>query len=65
VLLLDEPYQGFDWDTYLRFWELAVEVRAAGAAVVVVSHLAFDHERFDTLYELKAGTLGVPAATAL
>lgn len=65
VLLLDEPYQGFDWDTYLRFWELAVEVRAAGAAVVVVSHLAFDHERFDTLYELKAGTLGVPAAAAL
>ncbi|KUN41067.1 hypothetical protein AQJ30_04070 [Streptomyces longwoodensis] len=23
VLLLDEPYQGFDWETYLRFWELA------------------------------------------
>ncbi len=21
VLLLDEPYAGFDWDTYLRFWE--------------------------------------------
>lgn len=61
VLLLDEPYQGFDWDTYLRFWELAGEVRTAGAAIVVVSHLAFDHDRFDTLYELKAGSLGVPA----
>ena len=22
VLLLDEPYQGFDWETYLRFWDL-------------------------------------------
>src|SRR6185437_10106892 len=22
VLLLDEPYQGFDWETYLRFWNL-------------------------------------------
>ena len=22
VLLLDEPYQGFDWETYLRFWEI-------------------------------------------
>ena len=21
VLLLDEPYQGFDWETYLRFWD--------------------------------------------
>jgi ABC-type multidrug transport system ATPase subunit len=62
VLLLDEPYQGFDWDTYLRFWDLAVEVRAAGAAIVVVSHLAFDHERFDTLYELKAGGLALTDA---
>jgi ABC-2 type transport system ATP-binding protein len=22
VLLLDEPYQGFDWETYLRFWDV-------------------------------------------
>ena len=22
VLLLDEPYQGFDWETYLQFWDL-------------------------------------------
>src|SRR3546814_6475823 len=29
VLLLDEPYAGFDWDTYLRFWRLAAERRAA------------------------------------
>ena len=28
VLLLDEPYQGFDWETYLRFWDLAAELRA-------------------------------------
>src|SRR4051812_3822121 len=21
VLLLDEPYAGFDWDTYLKFWD--------------------------------------------
>jgi ABC-type multidrug transport system ATPase subunit len=24
VLLLDEPYQGFDWETYLRFWTSSV-----------------------------------------
>ena len=22
LLLLDEPYQGFDWETYLSFWEI-------------------------------------------
>src|SRR3546814_17055795 len=27
VLLLDEPYAGFDWDTYLRFWRLAAQDR--------------------------------------
>jgi AcrR family transcriptional regulator len=28
VLLLDEPYQGFDWETYLRFWDLVSDLRA-------------------------------------
>lgn len=23
LLLLDEPYLGFDWETYLRFWEMS------------------------------------------
>lgn len=57
VLVLDEPYQGFDWETYLRFWELARARRDQGQAVVVVSHLAFDAERFDRLLELRAGRL--------
>ena len=30
VLLLDEPYAGFDWETYLRFWEMSA--RAAPTA---------------------------------
>ncbi|MCB0912598.1 MAG: hypothetical protein KDB60_13370, partial [Propionibacteriaceae bacterium] len=30
VLLLDEPYAGFDWDTYQRFWALVHGRRAAG-----------------------------------
>ena len=28
LLLLDEPYAGFDWETYLRFWEMAERRRA-------------------------------------
>lgn len=57
VLLLDEPYQGFDWETYLRFWELAEELRAQGRAVLVISHLLFDQNRFDALYRLENGQL--------
>ncbi|MFE3144591.1 ABC transporter ATP-binding protein [Streptomyces scopuliridis] len=57
VLLLDEPYQGFDWETYLRFWDLAATLRARGCAVLVISHLAHDASRLDTLYRLQAGVL--------
>ena len=57
VLLLDEPYQGFDWETYLRFWDLAAALRDRGCAVLVVSHLAYDAFRLDTLYRLQAGVL--------
>ncbi|MDX3537537.1 ABC transporter ATP-binding protein [Streptomyces sp. MB09-01] len=57
VLLLDEPYQGFDWDTYLRFWELAARLRDRGCSVLVVSHLAYDTERLDELWCLSGGRL--------
>jgi ABC-2 type transport system ATP-binding protein len=57
VLLLDEPYQGFDWETYLHFWGLAEALRAQGRAVLVISHLIFDQQRFDALYRLNAGKL--------
>ncbi|WP_371673953.1 ABC transporter ATP-binding protein [Streptomyces sp. NBC_00289] len=57
ILLLDEPYQGFDWETYLRFWDLAAGLRDCGCAILVVSHLAYDAERLDTLYRLTAGSL--------
>ncbi|MEU1488868.1 ABC transporter ATP-binding protein [Streptomyces sp. NPDC005775] len=57
VLLLDEPYQGFDWETYLRFWELATNLRDAGRSVLVVSHLAYDIDRLDTLWRLEDGSL--------
>ncbi|MFF8882787.1 ABC transporter ATP-binding protein [Streptomyces flaveolus] len=57
LLLLDEPYQGFDWETYLRFWELAATLRDRGCAVLVVSHLAYDTARLDTLYRLNGGLL--------
>ncbi|BBJ47122.1 ABC transporter ATP-binding protein [Streptomyces antimycoticus] len=57
TLLLDEPYQGFDWETYQRFWELASRLREDGRSVLVVSHLAYDAERLDTLWRLDGGRL--------
>lgn len=57
VLLLDEPYQGFDWETYLRFWDLTGELRAQGCALLVISHLFFERQRFDVLYQLQQGQL--------
>ncbi|MFJ3213197.1 ABC transporter ATP-binding protein [Streptomyces flaveolus] len=59
VLLLDEPYQGFDWETYLCFWEIARALCERGRTVVVVSHLAHDRERLGVLHRLQDGVLSV------
>jgi len=55
LLLLDEPYAGFDWDTYLKFWTLVADRRAAGRTVLIVSHFVVDQERFDRIIEVKDG----------
>ena len=44
-MLLDEPYAGFDWETYLRFWEMAERRRATGMGILIVSHLLAERER--------------------
>jgi ABC-2 type transport system ATP-binding protein len=57
VLLLDEPYTGFDWETYLTFWELTEDLRERGTAIAVISHLINERKRFDRIYELHDGEL--------
>jgi ABC-2 type transport system ATP-binding protein len=57
VLLLDEPYQGFDWETYLRFWDLVGDLRGRGKAIVIITHLVFEQDRFDLLADLAGGCL--------
>jgi ABC-type multidrug transport system ATPase subunit len=59
VLLLDEPYQGFDWEIYLRFWDLVTELRERGCALLVISHLFFEQARFDEVYRLQEGQVRV------
>ncbi len=55
VLLLDEPYAGFDWDTYLRFWQLVAQRRTAGRTVLIISHFVADEDRFDRIIDLREG----------
>ena len=55
ILLLDEPYAGFDWDTYQRFWGIAAERRDRGRSLLVISHFINDDERFDRIYDLRDG----------
>jgi len=57
LLILDEPYAGFDWETYLCFWEYAEELRSQRKGILMVSHFVYDRSKFDRLLELKDGVL--------
>jgi ABC-type multidrug transport system ATPase subunit len=63
LLVLDEPYQGFDWDTHQRFWALADRLRDEGRSIVVVSHLLHDLRHFDAVGHLREGRLDVEELT--
>jgi ABC-type multidrug transport system ATPase subunit len=55
LLLLDEPYSGFDWETYVRFWEMAEDRRQQGMGILIVSHLLTERDRLTRVYELREG----------
>ncbi len=57
LLLLDEPYTGFDWETFLAFWDLTEELRERGVGVAIISHIINERDRFDVIYELHNGHL--------
>jgi ABC-2 type transport system ATP-binding protein len=71
LLLLDEPYTGFDWETFQAFWDLTEDLRDRGVAVAIISHIINERDRFDIIYELHDGHLhrevvdedGGPAST--
>jgi ABC-2 type transport system ATP-binding protein len=52
VLLLDEPYQGFDHGTYVDFWEHVSGWREENVAVAVVTHMLTELWRVDRVVEL-------------
>lgn len=55
LLLLDEPYSGFDWETYLHFWEMSERRRDEGMGILIVSHFLSERERLDRIFELREG----------
>ena len=57
LLILDEPYSGFDWDTYLSFWDLTDKLRQEGCAILVVTHMLTEKKRFDRIFKLEQGLL--------
>ena len=57
LLLLDEPYTGFDWETYLRFWELSQSRRDRGMAILIVTHMITENERLDRVINLRDGRI--------
>lgn len=54
ILLLDEPYQGFDRGSYIDFWQQVGQWRDAGKAVVVITHMLDSLPRVDRVLELSA-----------
>lgn len=55
ILLLDEPYAGFDYETYLRFWEMSRSLANRGRSILIVSHFVEDQEKFDRIYRVGEG----------
>ena len=62
VLLLDEPYQGFDHGTYVDFWEHVGRWRERDVAVAVVTHMLTELWRVDRVVELASPQTIVEAA---
>ncbi|WP_255456626.1 ATP-binding cassette domain-containing protein [Micromonospora sp. CP22] len=52
VLLLDEPYQGFDQGSYVNLWDQLTRLRDEGRAIVVVTHLLNQLDRVDVVLDL-------------
>ena len=52
ILLLDEPYQGFDAGSYLNFWDRVDDWRKGGAAVIVVTHMLSELHRVDRVIDV-------------
>jgi ABC-type multidrug transport system ATPase subunit len=57
IFILDEPYQGLDYASFLAFWDIQLAQREKGKAIVIVSHLIEDKSKFTRSFHLVEGQL--------
>ena len=57
ILILDEPYGGFDWSTYQSFLELMTTLRQQNKCVLLVTHMLNELSYFDNVLTLKDGQI--------
>ncbi len=57
VLLLDEPYQGFDHGTYVNLWDQVDRWTNDGKAVIVITHLLAERSRVSRVCEVGNGVI--------
>jgi len=57
LLLLDEPTVGIDPQLRVQFWEYFRTLTAAGATIIVSSHVMDEAERCDRLGLIRSGHL--------
>jgi ABC-2 type transport system ATP-binding protein len=62
VLLLDEPYSGFDREAYRQFMSWTDEAKRRGQGVVLITHLLLEQDRFDIALHLREGALEAASA---
>ena len=55
ILLLDEPYQGFDYETFTKFWDLQKDLRSQNKTILIVSHIIEDRTKLDRIITLRNG----------
>ncbi len=57
IFILDEPYGGFDWESYQHFWEVMLDFKAKAKTILLVTHLLNNLQSFDNVFKLKGGEL--------
>lgn len=57
ILILDEPYQGFDYESYLSFWEIAKNLKERGKSILIVSPMMYERHYLTKIYKLENGRL--------
>ena len=57
ILILDEPYSGYDWDTYLKFLDYTDKAVSAGKTIIIVTHMLAERQRYNKIFTLQEGQL--------